>query len=219
MTRFSLLLLLLAIVAPACASNATSAPVTASVKDEPHLVRYAYDVKWQGGQGLFMPREGNVQIMLQADLQADQQLMMLVRPDGHQLGRALQAGSTAFVVPTGQETQTTYDVHLGMAALGFPLSLRTVFEWFQGQDASGPIDRARIQTDAVGRVLRLTEGSWTIEYTGWSVMGGKGQTKMAPTSMTIVREGTGTRLELTLIEAVGFDSTNLPEGYRPIKVM
>ena len=81
------------------------------------------------------------------------------------------------------------------------------------------MDRARVDKNAEGQVVRLTEGVWTIDYNGWDPIAGGGHGYSIPKAMTIVRDGSPMRLELTLLEAAGFDSGNLPHGYQPIKMM
>lgn len=216
MLRTLTLLFAAALVSAGAASlpvaDAAPAPVT-----EAHLVRYAFDVRWSGASGR-LPPQGQAKVMLQADLPENQQTLHLARAeDESYLARVLQAGTTAFVSPVGQETFAVLDLTLGTQALGFPVGLATALDWLQGRDASGPIAQARITRDAQGRPVTLEEDGWLVRYEGWADAPGTGYAM--PRRVMLTRPGSDLRVDLSLAEAAVFDSAHLPEGYRPIRLM
>ena len=214
MYRIACLMTLLVCFAASAQPVPPPAPTAAPLST--HLVRYVYQVSWTGAEGDMAP-EGQLDIMLQADLKDDQQTLYLVHKDGTSLARVLQAGTTAFISRTGQETQGVYDLTLGSFALGFPLGLRTVVDWLQAQDAVGPVDMASVEVDSNGKATRLTEAGWIVDYGSWQTSATTGYA--FPSKVTLSREGSALRVELTLNEAMAFDSDHLPEGYRAIKLM
>jgi hypothetical protein len=191
-------------------------PETPQAPLSTHLVRYVYQVSWTGAEG-DLGADGQLDIMLQADLKDDQQTLYLVHKDGTALARVLQAGTTAFISRTGRETEGVYDLTLGSYALGFPLGLRTVVDWLQAQDAVGPVDSASVDVDSHGKPTRLTEAGWIVDYGSWQTSPTTGYA--FPSKVTLTREGAPLRVELTLNEGMAFDSDHLPEGYRAIKLM
>lgn len=179
------------------------------------LVRYSYAVAWSGAAHGAAPA-GRVDVMLQADLKADQQTVFVVRQDGFQVARAVQSGTSAFVTVTGQEMAAVYDLMLGQAAIGFPLGLRTLVDWAQGLDATGPVAIAQVTRGSDGRPRRLIEDGWRVDYTGWTRA--QGVDFWVPQRWRVSLEGTPLTLDMTLIEATAFQDGGLPEGYQPIQV-
>lgn len=212
----ALLVSFLAIALPASADAPVTAPASAAAAGATHLVRYVYEVSWTGGEGL-VGKEGSIDVMLQADLDANQQTLYLVRKDGFQLGRVLQADTSAFVSLNDRETTAVYDLTLGAYAFGFPLGLGTVAEWLQGRDASGPFEVARIERTAEGAPKRLSEAHWVVEYGNWEKA--PATDFSVPSTVVLKYDGSTLRLEMKLTEAQAFDSQNLPTGYRAIKIM
>lgn len=212
----ALLVSFLAIALPAAADAPSARPATASASSATHLARYVYEVSWTGGEGR-VGKEGSLDVMLQVDLEADQQTLHLVRKDGFQLGRVLQAGTSAFVSMNDRETQAVYDLTLGAYAFGFPLGLSTVAEWLQGRDATGPFEKAYIERNAAGEPKRLSEFNWVVEYGKWEKA--PATAFPVPSTVVLIYAGSNLRVEMKLVEAQTFDSQNLPMGYRAIKLM
>lgn len=210
MYRFAALLFFFLFASPALAASVDPSSTQA------HMVRYVYEMSWEGAGG-WLNKEGKLTIMLQNDIEADQQTLFLLRPDGSQAGRVLQAGASAFVFPDGKESFVVYDIMLGSAALGFPVGLRTAVDWLQGRDSQGPIDVARVERDAKGRATRLTEDGWIVEYGPWQDT--HEVEYSMPRTVTLQREGTPLKVSLVLKEGGVFNTANLPPGYKPIKVM
>ena len=186
-------------------TEATDAPV--------RLVRYAYEVSWEGGSPL--NRQGKVGVAVLADLEHDQQQLQLVRDDGYLMGRMVQQGTIAFGGATGQNMEPTFDLMVGMQMLGVPVGLASFIDWAQAQDSRGPLAKAVVSRNTAGVPESLEEDGWKVYYSAWAQASG---TAMDVPAQWSIEHESGLVMRLTLVAAEAYSNDTLPQDYNPIQI-
>lgn len=184
-----------------------------NIDDQVRLIRYAYEVSWEGGSG--WRKSGRVGVAVLVDLEHDQQQLQLVREDGHLMGRLVQQGTLAFMGATGENMEPMLDLMVGMHFLDTPVGLGTFADWARGHDGRGPLDQALIEYDERGQPVSLDEDGWQVRYANWTQA--SGLEVSVPAQWTITHER-GLSMSLDLVAAEAYSSETAPKDYNPIQI-
>jgi len=80
-------------------------------------------------------------------------------------------------------------------ATGWVIPVAALSSWLRGIEADG-LPRARLEFDAGGRLARIEQGGWTIDYAGWQPQAGFGV--QVPQRITASATGTGAKVRLVI---------------------
>ncbi len=185
---------------------------------EARLTRYVYTVTWEGAKGL-LPAKGQVDMLFQDDLKADQQHVFAVGPQGGGLiGHVILAEGMGFLSQPGKNQEVMQDFALGMGLVGEFVTVKNLIDWAQGRDSASNVELATIQSTADGYAQRLSEAGWHVVY-GDEWMTSAGVATEVPMLWTLTHDGSDLKVTFELREARVFDDAHLPSDYKPVNVM